>query len=96
MAKAKTFRVTYDAQADVLYISLRETPAIRSIEGERGIVWRFDESNQLLGATIVDFAELWIGEQAALAHELSRRFDISALQASGLVARAVDNRRNAS
>jgi uncharacterized protein YuzE len=96
MAKAKTFQVTYDAEADVLYITQRSAAAARGVEDEFGIVWRFGEDDEILGATVVDFADRWIGDQTSLASHLSRRFGISALQASGLVARAVDDRRNAS
>lgn len=96
MVKAKTFRVTYDAAADVLYISHLRAPAVRSLEDEKGAVWRYAEDDQLVGVTLADFADIWIDDQPALASELSRRFGITALQAHGLVARAAVDRKNAS
>lgn len=96
MSKARAFEVTYDAEADVMYITQQAKAAVRGAEDEFGIVWRLDEQGQIFGATVVDFADRWIGEQSRLAVRLSEGFGISTLQASGLVSRAAAGRRNAS
>lgn len=47
-------RATYDAKADVLYVTLADCPADRGVEDRPGIVRRYD-GDKLVGITIVDF-----------------------------------------
>lgn len=89
MADFRTFTVAYDASADVLYIAVRKEPASRGVESAEGIVWRYDSLGELIGATIMDFHELWSDRPAALARELSRHFHMPTHQAMNVVEHAL-------
>lgn len=49
-------RVTYDAPADVLYVTFEDAPAVKGTETTEGTVRRYGEGGKLIGVTIVDFA----------------------------------------
>ena len=90
MPSSISWRVTYDAGADVLYITSRIDPDTRGIEDALGIVWRYGRGGDLIGATVVDFRELWSGKPEALAEELAKRFDIPSPQALNVVEHALE------
>jgi hypothetical protein len=81
--------VTYDAGSDVLYITARREPASRGREDRHGIVWRYGSDGDLIGATVMDFREIWSEQPEALADELAARFDIPTLQALNVVEHAL-------
>ncbi len=93
MSKILSFNVTYDSGADVLYITKRRDVAVRGVEDENGIVWRFDQLGEVLSATIMDFKESWEAKQPELASELSRGFHIPALQAETVISYALGEGR---
>ncbi len=49
-------RVTYDAPADVLYVTFEDAPAVKGTETTEGTVRRYGEGGKLIGVTIVDFS----------------------------------------
>jgi uncharacterized protein YuzE len=69
-------RVSYDPDADVLYLSIRQAPAARGIEDRDGIVWRYDNNDKLIGVTIIDYHEQWAGRFRQLVGDLSEKFNI--------------------
>jgi uncharacterized protein YuzE len=81
MADIHSFRVTYDRNSDVLYIATEQRPAARGVEDRYGIVWRYDRDGELIGATIVDYHDIWFSRRSELAGELSKKFHISPSQA---------------
>jgi uncharacterized protein YuzE len=72
----RLLRVSYDHNADVLYLSIRQAPAARGIEDREGIVWRYDNNDKLIGATILDYHEHWARKFRQLVGDLSEKFDI--------------------
>jgi uncharacterized protein YuzE len=90
MSDFKSFNVTYDRDSDVLYISARREPAARSIEDPIGVVWRYDRNGDLIGATLVDYGEMWYTRRAELAERLSRGFDIPVGQINAILNHAMD------
>jgi hypothetical protein len=73
----------------VLYVSARREAAARAVEDQRGIVWRYASDGSLIGATIMDFADIWSDKGEALADEIARHFDIPAPQALVVVEHAL-------
>ncbi len=55
MSDGKTV-VSYDPLTDVLYVTYRKEPAARGVE-TNGIVRRYGLDSQLVGVTILDFAD---------------------------------------
>jgi uncharacterized protein YuzE len=47
-------KITYDSEADALYIELREVPACDGIDIEDGVSADFDESGHVIGFEILD------------------------------------------
>jgi hypothetical protein len=86
------FSVAYDQSGDVLYITTPLVPATKGIEDRHGIVWRYGPDGALLGATIMDFVEMWSDKPEALAHELASHFDIPEPQALNVVEHALEGR----
>jgi hypothetical protein len=78
----------------VLYISVRREAAARAIEDQRGIVWRYGPDGDLIGATIMDFGDLWSDKPEELAEELARRFDMPSAQTMIVVERALEDIRH--
>jgi uncharacterized protein YuzE len=91
MANVSSFNVTYDADSDVLYLSKRKAAAARGLEDGSGIVWRYDRNGELIGATVLDFHEIWAGRSDVLANELSIRFELPVPQMRVVVDRALDD-----
>ena len=90
MTKSVSFNVAYDARTDVLYITARREPSSRGIEDSHGIVWRYGENGDLIGATVVDFVEIWSDNDEGLATELASHFDIPQPQALNVVRHALE------
>jgi hypothetical protein len=90
MAKSTSFNVAYDAASDVLYITARREPAARASEDQFGIVWRYGPAGDLLGATVMDFRDLWAQHPEDLAAKLATRFDIPTAQALNVVEHALE------
>jgi hypothetical protein len=90
MTLDRTFNVSYDSDVDVLYIAKRIEPAVRGTEDGWGIVWRFALDGEAIGATVTDFHDAWDRRRSVLANELSRHFNISDVQAKGVVAAAFE------
>ena len=91
MAFSQAFSVTYDALTDVLYISNRTAPATRGVEDSEGIVWRYGSDGDLIGATVVDFVDLWAKRSGGLAEQLSAHFKIPHAQALMVLEHALDH-----
>ena len=89
MNDIKSFQVSYDTIADVLYITVRKEPAASGVEDCHGIVWRYDSNGELIGATVVDFYDEWYSKQVELTQEISRHFHIPAPQAKIIVEKAM-------
>ncbi|HVW73165.1 MAG TPA: DUF2283 domain-containing protein [Rhizomicrobium sp.] len=81
MSDMVSFVVAYDKRADVLYISSRKAPAVRGITDNFGIVWRYDGTGSLIGATIMDFNGEWRYRHHELAEKIAEKFDIPTTQA---------------
>jgi uncharacterized protein YuzE len=90
MKNIMEFKVIYDKNADVLYITTLHAAAERGIEDEKGLVWRYDRHGHALGCTIMDFAEYWYPERRRqLACELSRNLEIPATQIERVLDHAI-------
>ena len=83
--RISAFDVIYDAFSDVLYISRKSENATRGMEDRSGIVWRYNSDGVLVGATIIDFQELWAGRSDDLAAKISEKFDVPVPQAESVV-----------
>jgi uncharacterized protein YuzE len=90
------FRIIYDRDSDVLYITTPYRAAERGIEDETGLVWRYDGRGQLLGCTILDFAGHWYPERGSqLATRLAKSLELPLVQVENVLAHAVDTENNA-
>ena len=76
MKNVSEFRVLYDRDSDVLYISRRDVAAARGVEDVAGIVWRYDSEGELIGATIVDYYDYWGSRSGELTRAIANRFAI--------------------
>jgi uncharacterized protein YuzE len=90
MTKISLFNVAYDSGADVLYISTTKAPASSGTEDNLGILWRHGADGKLIGATIMDFHEMWSQRTQLLATEIARQFEIAPYQAQNVVDQALD------
>jgi uncharacterized protein YuzE len=72
--------VSYDKKGDVLYISSREEAATKGKTDSYGIVWRYGADGNLIGATVMDFADYWAGHHVTLERELSHMFGVPVAQ----------------
>jgi hypothetical protein len=81
--------VTYDRRADTLYVT-QPIAAARGEMDEVGIVWRYGPGGELVGATIMDFGELWTGNQLELAQRLADAFCVPLEHALTVVDRGLD------
>ena len=88
MDSVLALNVTYDETTDVLYLSARREPAVRGVEDERGLVWRYGLDGAVIGVTVADFREIWAPGPAELIAVIADRFAISPHQAAGALARA--------
>lgn len=79
------FHTRYDRMADVLYLYTDRNAPAMACEDERGIVWRFRDNDEVVGATIIDYHELWGNRVQELARALAERFHVS----TGSAARAL-------
>ncbi len=76
MNRNSGIHLTYDEDGDVLYIEKSREVAARGTEDEEGIVWRYNDANVLIGATVLAFREVWSKDRSRLAGQLSARFQI--------------------
>ena len=90
MRNVSEFRVLYDQNSDVLYISARQEPAARGIEDKHGIVWRYDSKGELIGATVVDYYDYWSTKRVELTQTISEKFDIPRKVAETVLQHAKD------
>ena len=76
---SEILRICYDEGSDVLYLTTRQGVPARSDESEEpGVIWRYDlRSNELIGATIIDFHYYWRPRLNELARALAAKFDLS-------------------
>ena len=49
--------ITYDSQADILYIELRGEPAADSVDIEEGVTAELDDQGHIVGLEILDAGE---------------------------------------
>lgn len=65
--------VTYDPRTDTLYVSYDiRLSAQKSIESPAGVTRRYNDSNDLIGVTVLDFTHRLIGGDAVLGAASSR------------------------
>jgi hypothetical protein len=89
MKNIMEFRVIYDSDADVLYITTPHQPADRGIEDEFGLVWRYNIDGRALGCTVTDFAEFWYpARRGRLAGEIAKHLEIPPGQVERVLAHA--------
>ncbi|MCY4580192.1 MAG: DUF2283 domain-containing protein [Chloroflexi bacterium] len=50
--------IQYDSDSDMLYVGLRSRPSVESEEVAPGIVFDFDESNNVVGIEITDGSKI--------------------------------------
>ena len=50
-------KITYDPEADVLYITLREVPAADGIDIEEGVSVDLDKDGHIIGIEILDASQ---------------------------------------
>ena len=80
--------VRYDRRADVLYVTTALNGPAKAREDDNGIVWRYlDADGTLVGATIIDFQEIWHSRLADLVNEVASHFHVS----KGSAARALES-----
>jgi hypothetical protein len=91
MSDLLSFVVTYDRRADTLYIT-QPIAASRGELDEVGIVWRYGPDGALVGATVMDFRELWTAHQEDLARRLALAFSAPLDQALMLVSKGLGPR----
>lgn len=79
--------VRYDRRADVLYVTTALNGPAKAREADNGIVWRYLEAdNTLVGATVIDFREIWHSRLTDLVEEFAAHFHVS----KGSAARALE------
>lgn len=75
---ASNMRVSYDDEADVLYLTLGvPSRDHRSFEGPAGIVWRRDERGLAHGATLIDFHRYWMNHTDMLRGLIASNFNLA-------------------
>ncbi|MBS9720049.1 DUF2283 domain-containing protein [Tianweitania sp. BSSL-BM11] len=85
-----SFSVSYDRRTDVLYIStLASGGSDARYDGRHGIIWRYDDAGNLVGATFTDFCDRWSGNKDDLTARISKRFHLPELQANKVVEHAL-------
>lgn len=79
-------RVSYDREADVLYISTRLGRKAVVRESLPGVLWRYDaESGELVGVTVMDFLYYWAPRMADLSKDLSAHLRLSQARAMSIL-----------
>jgi len=78
----------YDRRADVLYLFTDENSPAVACEDELGIVWRYVNGRHLVGATVIDFHELWADRLDELASALAKGFRLPAKRTEKVLAKA--------
>jgi hypothetical protein len=93
MTKIAPFRVTYDVEGDLLYLNRGDEAAVRGVEAESGIVWRYNGAGVLIGTTIMDFLETWLHRQSALTDEIASHFDAPSREIATSISTAIGGQR---
>lgn len=80
-------QVSYDSFADVLYVTIRDVPAISREEDAPGVYWRYDMSDKrtLVGVTIIDFESYWAQHIDDLIKVIAAKFNVSNAKAAKLL-----------
>ena len=92
MRNIREFKIAYDKDADVLYITTPHQPAHRGVEDESGLVWRYGVEGRPLGCTVMDFSEYWYPtRKRLLARELARNLEIPSAQIERVLDHAAGN-----
>jgi uncharacterized protein YuzE len=66
-------KVTYDEEADAIYLRLKETPYYESDEIKEGLILDYDKEGNLIGVEILDASEyLSPQELATLSFNIER------------------------
>ena len=89
MSDITSFNVAYDRKADTLYISDISRQSSRGAQDSFGIIWRYSPDGHVMGATIMDFVELWQENTEELAVKLADRLDLPVHQAGLVIKRAL-------
>ena len=50
-------KITYDPEADALYLELRHVPSSKSIDIEEGVMVDFDAEGHVIGMEVLDASE---------------------------------------
>lgn len=66
----------YDRRADVLYLFTDYNAPATAREDDMGIVWRYADNSELVGATIIDFHEIWAERISELTAALASHFHL--------------------
>lgn len=74
MTITTVLKATYDRHTDVLYLAARKEAASKAKTDPSGIVWRYDTNGKLVGATVMDFHDIWDGKFSELAALLAQHF----------------------
>lgn len=82
------FRLSYDRCADTLYVSTKADGGSDARIDRFGVVWRYDRSGALVGATVMDFRERWPAERAGLTQRFAKRFALPQEDAEVVLERA--------
>jgi hypothetical protein len=77
MTSDSDFEAMYDGFSDVLFLSVGRQSAASTTEDSRGILWRYNAANAIIGATVVDFAGLWSRQRARLTSYLALHLPLS-------------------
>src|SRR5207248_624130 len=72
-------KITYDPEADALYIALRDAPSEDSVDIEEGVTADLDAEGHIVGLELLDARE-WRPEQAEEGIRLFRGLSLVALQ----------------
>jgi uncharacterized protein YuzE len=66
-------RITYDEEANALYVRLKETPYYESDEIKEGLILDYDKEGNLIGIEILDATEYLLPEElSTLSFNLQR------------------------
>lgn len=76
MSASLPLKIAYDRGSDVLYITAEFEAATKGVEDAYGILWRYGQSGVLVGATVIDYLDIWHDRLDELAGELAGRFHV--------------------
>lgn len=88
MNDVSTFTVSYDRRADTLYI-VQPLEAARGVQDRCGIIWRYNSRGEIVGATVMDFREIWAANPHDLAVRIADKFNLPIPQAAIIIDQAL-------